>query len=139
LLDNLYYASNYVLEQEVSGEKETELSWSNAFSSTIIERRFMAGIEMLLAGTTVHDNRSDQEVSFTIGPSMQWRPSNRTFIDVVGLFGTTPESPLAQMYVICGFQFGTRAGPARGYIGGPASGYVSRGGEISGPASTSGN
>lgn len=142
LFANLYYGSNFILEQEVSGDLETELGWSNAFGTTVIERKLLAGVEMVLSGTTVKDNRSDAEISFMIGPSLQWRPTNRTFLDVVGLFGTTDQSPEAQMYIVWGFQFGSRAGPTNGYQGAPASSYFNGGGgndEIRAPTSTRGN
>lgn len=118
---NWFYGSNLILEQETRDERETELGWSNAISTTIIDRKLMAGIEMNYAYTSVAFARSKQEQSFTIGPSIQYRPTNRTFLDVVGLFGTTKDAPVAQMYIIFGYQWGTRAAP------------------ISGPASTRGN
>jgi hypothetical protein len=139
LFENLYYSSNLILEQETSGEHETELGWSHALGTTLIDQCLLGGVEMVLSGTTVAGARDDQEVSFMIGPSLQWRPTNRMFVDVVGLFGTTPESPVAQMYVICGWQFGVRAGPSRNYYGRPVSSYFGGNGEISGPASTRGN
>jgi hypothetical protein len=49
---------------------------------------------------------------------MQWRPTNRTFLDVVGLVGClggkTPvqESLKGQIFIIFGYQFGSRAGPS---------------------------
>jgi len=118
---NWFYASNFILEQEVEGdERETELAWTNAISTTIIERRLMAGVEMNWSGTTVKGERSDMSNSFQIGPSLQFRPTNRTFLDVVALFGTTSESPETQLYMIFGYQFGNRAGPTPG-MGRPAS------------------
>lgn len=144
LLDNLYFASNYVLEQETSGERETELGWSNALSTTVIERTLLAGVECVLNGTTVEGDRGNWTPSFLIGPSMQIRPTNRTFIDLVALGGTTPRdsSPEAQMYIVFGYQFGLRAGPAGRYAGGSGASYASMfggSGNISGPASTRGN
>jgi hypothetical protein len=120
LSENLFYASNLILEQETSGERENELGWSHALSVPIVQRKLLAGVECVWSGTnTVVDrNRSNE---FLIGPSMQYRPTNRTFLDVVGLFGTTSESPEAQMYIIFGYQFGNRAGPASSNIVGPAS------------------
>jgi len=119
LTENIYFASNFILEQETGDERETELGWSNAIGTTLIERKLMGGIEMVWSGTNVHGNRTHHDISFLIGPSLQYRPTNRTFLDVVGLFGTTSESPEAQMYIIFGYQFGTRAGPAT--VSGPAS------------------
>jgi hypothetical protein len=34
---------------------------------------------------------------------------------------STSDAPECQCYFIAGYQFGSRAGPANGYIGGPAS------------------
>ncbi|MFO0912627.1 MAG: hypothetical protein U0795_06705 [Pirellulales bacterium] len=112
LAENLYYATNLVLEQETSGELEQEFQWSHAISRTVIDRVLMAGIEMNLTSTTVHGGRGEHENGFIIGPSLQLRPTNRTFLDVVGLFGTNSESPDARMFIIFGYQFGLRAGPS---------------------------
>jgi len=121
ILPNLYFASNLIMEQEVNGELENELGWSNAFSTTLIERKLLAGVEFLWQGQNVHGSRNDRTSQFEIGPSMQWRPTNRTYLNVVGLFGTNDESPQCQMYIIFGYQWGGRAGPAGGYISGPSS------------------
>jgi hypothetical protein len=108
------------LEQEVEGELENELGWSNALSTPLIDRVLLAGVECLWAGHNVHGARDTRTNEFTIGPSMQWRPTNRTFVNVVALFGTTADAPECQCYFIFGYQFGSRAGPA-GQYGGPAS------------------
>ena len=121
LLPNLYYATNLILEQEVEGELENELGWSNALSTTIIDRKLLAGVECLWSGVNVHGARDTRTNEFTIGPSIQLRPTNRTFLNVVSLFGTTEDAPECQMYIIFGYQFGGRAGPSDGYIAGPAS------------------
>ncbi len=118
ILPNWYYATNLVLEQETAGEREQELAWSHALSTTVIDRLLLAGVEMNLTSTTVHGARGEPEVGFTIGPSLQLRPTNRTFIDAVGLFGCTDDSPAAQLYFIFGYQFGSRAAPS---VAGPRS------------------
>lgn len=120
--DNWYYGTNFVLEQETSGEREQELAWSQAFSTTVIDRILLAGFETNLTSNTAQGTRGDPQVAFTIGPSVQLRPTNRTFLDVVALFGVSGHSPDMQAYIIFGYQFGTRAAP---------SGYA--------PASTIGN
>src|SRR5512135_3453884 len=117
--NQLFYASNVTFEQETGGGRAQEIAFSQALSTPLIERKLLAGVEMLLQSTTESGSRGDPEVEFLIGPSVQWRPSNRTFLNVVPLFGTTKDSPIAQMFVIFGYQFGGRAGPSRG-ISGPA-------------------
>lgn len=117
LTPSLFYATNVILEQEVSGDLETEIGWNNALATPIIDGKLLGGIESEFSATTVKDNRSDAEVSLTLGPSFQLRPTPRTFLDLVGLFGTTDESPVARMYIIWGIQFGARPGPSNGYYG----------------------
>lgn len=112
----LFYASNFILEQETGGAYETELGWSNAIATPLIERRLLAGVEMLLQRNTVHGERGDPEDTFRIGPSFQLRPTNRTYITSTALFGTTEDSPICQAYFIFGYQFGFRAGPTQNYL-----------------------
>lgn len=117
--DKIFYACNFILEQEVSGERETEYGFAQAVSWTVVERKLMAGIEMRYQSDTVQGGRDNPTHDFAIGPSVQWRPTNRTFVDVVPLIGIGKDSPHAQLYVIAGIQFGNRAGPTS-QIGRPA-------------------
>ena len=119
--ESVYYAANFTFEQETGGERDQELAFSQAFSTTLIERELLGGIEMVLESTSVQGARSHPQVEFDIGPSLQWRPTERTFLDVVPLFGTTGDSPAVEMYVIFGINFGRVAGPSEGGISGPAS------------------
>jgi hypothetical protein len=113
----LFWSTNFSIEKEVGGEKEVELQWSMALGTTIIERKLMGGIEMYYQNNSFQDTRGTPANTFVIGPSIQWRPTNRTFLDVVGLVGCmggkTPsqESLKGQIFVIFGYQFGSRAGP----------------------------
>src|SRR5262245_22673991 len=112
----LFFAGNAILEQEVGGEKETELGYSQALATTIIERKLLAGIEMWYRSTTVHGDRSNPSHEFLIGPTVQWRPTNRTFLDITPLFGTSKDAPRVEMFIVFGYQFGNRAGPSFGGI-----------------------
>src|SRR5262249_50670987 len=116
LNDRLFWAGNFILEKEVGGEKENELGYSQALATTIIERKLLGGVEMWYRAQNVHSDRAHWNNEFLIGPSLQWRPTNRTFLDVVCLFATPKASPDVEMYVVLGFQFGKRAGPGFGGI-----------------------
>lgn len=116
LNDYLFWAGNFIIEQEVGGEKETELGYSQAFATTLIERKLLGGVEMIYRAQNVHDDRANWNNEFLIGPTFQWRPTNRTFLDVSTLFGTNPQSPYVECYFVFGFQFGNRAGPNFGGI-----------------------
>jgi hypothetical protein len=112
----LHYGCNFSIEKELGQSKEVELQFAQAFGTTIIERKLMAGIEMYYQNNSFQGERGTPANSFVIGPSIQWRPTNRTFLDVVGLVGTTgsnsSESVKGQMFIIFGYQFGKRAGPS---------------------------
>ncbi len=120
LTDRIFYATNFILEQEVEDDRETELGLSSAVGMTIIERKLMAGMELVYQSDTLKINRNDSTQVFRLGPSVQWRIGNRWFLDVVGLFDTD-RNEAAQMYIVLGYQFGHRAGPVSGYAGGPIS------------------
>lgn len=110
---NLFYSSNLILEQEVRGDRATELSWSNAFATPIIDGILLGGMEMVYTVATEAGNRSDQAFEFMIGPSLHWNATQRWYLDVVGLFGTTDDAPDARMFIVAAYQFGYRAGPSR--------------------------
>lgn len=112
---NLFYSSNLIMEQEVEGELENELAWSNALSFPVIDNRLLAGVECNWSGVNVHGARDTRTNEFMIGPSLQLRPTNRLWINAVGLFGTTADAPQCQCYFIMGYQFGSRAGPSSRY------------------------
>jgi hypothetical protein len=116
--DKLFWSMNFSFEKEIGQAKEDEIQISQAFGTTIIERKLMAGIEMYYQNNSFQDTRGTPSNTFVIGPSLQWRPTNRTFVDLVGMVGLlggkTPvqESLRGQVFLIIGYQFGHRAGPS---------------------------
>lgn len=119
--DALFYAANVNFEQEVGGDHETEVVFSQGFSMPIIDRKLLAGCEMILKCATVTGHRSDPAVEFSIGPSMQYIFNNRMFLNVVPLFGTTKDAPLLETFFVFTYQFGYRAGPTSEISGPTAS------------------
>ena len=113
LMEDLFFASNVVLEQEVSGSRATEWAWSNAFGTPIIDNCLIGGVEMVYTVVTEHGSRHDQGWEFMIGPSLHWNMTNRWYLDVVGLFGTTNDAAQARMFIVAAYQFGFRSGPSR--------------------------
>ncbi len=113
--DQLFYGCNFSIEKELGGEKEVELQFAQALGTTIIERKLMGGIEMYYQNNSIQGMRGTPANTFVIGPSLQWRPTNRTFVDLVGLVGVTGGHQSAtvqgQMFLVFGYQFGKRAGP----------------------------
>jgi hypothetical protein len=105
---------NFSIEKELGQSKEVELQFAQAFGAPIIERKLMGGIEMYYQNNSFQGMRGTPANTFVIGPSIQWRPTNRTFLDVVALAGTTGghqhETVQGQIFIVFGYQFGNRAG-----------------------------
>ena len=115
------WGANIIYEQETGGGRETEVAVSQALTYAVIDRKFNVGVEMLFEHKTEQGSRGDPEVEFLIGPAFNVKPTRRSFIAVSPLFGTTSDSPTAEIFVVAGFQFwGPSAGEAEG-VRAPAS------------------
>ena len=95
----------------------TITDWSPAFQYTLIDQKLSVGIEMEF----VHEKarNSSAEVQFLIGPSLQWRPTAWSHLDVVPLIGCTHDSPRVEAFLVFGIDFGTGTKKGGQYI--PAS------------------
>ncbi len=74
-------------------------------SYTLVDNKVDIGAEFKLQEDTFHDSRSHFHDNVLIGPSIQWRPSQRMHIDFTPFVGLTHESDAAQIYVIVGWEF----------------------------------
>jgi hypothetical protein len=115
------WAANFIYEQETGGGRETEIAVSQALTYTVIDRTLNVGIEMLFEHKTERGSRGDPEVEFLVGPAINVKPSRNSFIGISPLFGTTGDSPTAEIFIVAGFQFwGPSGGESEG-IRAPAS------------------
>ena len=53
---------------------------------------------------------------FLIGPSVQWRPTPWSHLDVAPLAGCTHDSPNVEVYVVFGIDFGTGHNKSQHYV-----------------------
>ena len=110
-----HWAFNAICEQEVGGSRTTEWAASQGISYTLIDQKLSIGVEMKLESETDKGARGPAPIEFDIGPSLQWRPTRNTHVDIVPLFGVTNDSPRAEVFVVFGIDFGrgaTNATPA---------------------------
>ena len=114
-----HYGLNFSCEQELTGPRSTELLAAQGISYTLIDQKLGVGLETEFIHTTLHGSRSDVSTEFNIGPSIQWRPTSCTHLDIVPLFGTTKESPHVEAFAIFGYDFGPGKSDKQGYV--PAS------------------
>jgi hypothetical protein len=100
-----HWGVNLFYEQQVGDDRETEYAISQAVSYTVIDEKLGVGVEMKFDVETDNLDRHAYPV-FLIGPSVQWRPTPRTHLDIAPLFGTTGPSPRIEAFIFFGIDFG---------------------------------
>ena len=108
-----HWGVNFIYEQEVGGGRATEMTWSQGVSHTLIDQRLSAGLEMRFAHETANGSRGQPEITYMLGPSVQWRPWSRFHLDLVPLFGITRDAPKMEAFVVFSFDLGTLKGSSR--------------------------
>ncbi len=101
-----HWGMNLIYEREVRGALTTEIGASQSLSYTLIDNKLSVGVEMKLESETEHGARGNPPIEFDLGPSLQWRPTANTFLDVVPLIGVTHDSPRFEVWMVFGFDFG---------------------------------
>lgn len=101
-----HWGLNLFYEQETGGGRTTEWGISQAVGYSALDKQLSVGIEMNFEHTTERRSRGEPEIEFLIGPSVQWRPTSRTHLDIVPLLGATHDSPRVEAFIVFGVQFG---------------------------------
>jgi hypothetical protein len=105
LASRWHWATNFVWEQEVDEARETVLELTNGLSYTVMDEKLSIGLEAKAEIANEKGERSGWGEDIRIGPSLQWRPSQRSHVDIAPLFGVTDDSKRADIYVVVGFEF----------------------------------
>ncbi len=101
-----HWGVNFIYEQELSGEKAREMAVTLGIGYTVIDEKLSVGLEAKYANETVLGSRGDAEQKVLVGPSLQFRPTTNTHIDLVGLAGVTKDAPDFEGWLIFGIDFG---------------------------------
>lgn len=99
------WAGNLTFEQQTGREREREFQISQAVTYALIDQTLNVGIEALWERKTEAGSRSDPKYEFLVGPTINVRPTRNSFVTVAPLFGTTKDSPDAEIFIVAGFQF----------------------------------
>src|SRR5213595_1400930 len=112
--ERVEWAMNWFFEKENTGDRGREWGFSQAAMTPILlpNERLKVGIEMLYKNVTTKDTRGDALNSFVIGPTVAWKPTAQTRLDVSPLFGCTHDSPVADVFVAFSWLFGGEHGEA---------------------------
>lgn len=102
-----HWGVNLVYEGDVGGEERVrEYAASAALSRTLVDRRLSLGAETLFTTESVDGARGEPENSLNAGPSLQWRPTHCSHVDLVAMPGLTDDAPDLLTYVVLGVDFG---------------------------------
>ena len=106
--EHVEWAMNWFFEKENTGDRGREWGFSQALMTPILlpNERLKIGIEMEYKNITVKDTRGDPLNSFVIGPTLAWKPTAQTRLDISPLFGCTDDSPVADVFVAFSWLFG---------------------------------
>ena len=106
--ERVEWAMNWFFEKENTGDRGREWGFSQAAMMPVLlpNERLKVGIEMEYRNLTVKDTRGDPLHSFTIGPTVAWKPTAQTRLDISPLFGCTAGAPVADVFVAFSWLFG---------------------------------
>jgi hypothetical protein len=102
-----HWGMNFFFEQQIGDDQVREKAVSQAFGYSLIEGKLSIGAEMKYSEESDKDSRGSPERRFAIGPSVQWRPTPRTHVDLVPLWGTTEAAARWEVFLFFGFEFGS--------------------------------
>jgi hypothetical protein len=104
------WAANFFFEQETSGDRGREVGFSQSLMFPILlsNERLKVGAEMQYISFTDAGLREEgtKSARVVIGPTVAWKPSRNTRLDVSPLFGVTDDAPHASVFVVFSMLFG---------------------------------
>ena len=108
-----HWGSDFFYEQGVDGDLHTEKAISVAINYSLIDEKLAVGVEQRLDSTNTRASRHTF-LSEEVGPSLQWRPTARTHLNLECLFGVTGWSPNVETFLFFGVDFGSGSEPSVG-------------------------
>jgi len=99
-----HWGLNLVGEFQTGGDLEREYSVRGGLSYTALDYKLAVGAECQASFTDVKEDRGNFEKSVVVGPSVQYRPFPQMTLNFAPLFGTTADSPDAQVWFNLGWE-----------------------------------
>jgi hypothetical protein len=116
--EHVEWALNGFFEQEVGGDRGREAGFAQSLMFPIIlpNERLKVGAEMQFTSFTdagIRQNGETPSYRVVIGPTIAWKPSKNTRLDISPLFGVTHDAPRASVFVVFSMLFGPGGEPAQ--------------------------
>src|SRR5947207_11553686 len=102
------WAMNWFLENEIEGDRGREWGFAQSALAPVLlpDERLKVGVEMQYKNFTMKDTRGDPQNIFVVGPTVAWKPTRNTRIDISPLFGCTNDSPHVQVFGVFSWLLG---------------------------------
>jgi hypothetical protein len=109
--NNVEWAANFFYEQEIGGDRGREAGFAQSimFPICLPNERLKVGAEMQFISFTdvgIRDENQTPSYRVVIGPTIAWKPSKNTRLDISPLFGVTHDAPRASVYIVFSMLFG---------------------------------
>ncbi|MBV9010116.1 MAG: hypothetical protein JO354_13280 [Verrucomicrobia bacterium] len=107
-------ALNTFFEQETSGDRGREWGLAQSIVTPLVfPETLKAGVEMQFRSFSDRFSRGTPYNSFVVGPTLAWKPTPNTRLDISPLFGVNHKSPTVQGFLVFSYLFGA-GGPEAG-------------------------
>lgn len=105
---SLEWALNGFFEAETGGDRGREWGFAQSAMVPVLlpKERLKIGAEMQLTGFSDKGIRHDPSYRFIIGPTVAWKPTANTRLDLSPLFGATHDAPRASVFAVFSWVFG---------------------------------
>ncbi len=109
--ENVEWALNAFFEQEVGGDRGREVGFAQSVMFPIIlpHERLKVGAEMQFTSFTdagIREGGEDPSYRVVVGPTIAWKPSTNTRLDISPLFGVTHDAPRVSVFIVFSMLFG---------------------------------
>lgn len=101
------WALNLFFEQEIEADRGREWGFAQSLTAPVLAgERLKVGVEMQYSNFTDKDTRDDPAQRFVIGPTIIFKPTLNTRVDLSPLFGVTDDAPRVQAFAVLSYTFG---------------------------------
>jgi hypothetical protein len=106
LSPNWHWGAALFYERQVGGLDFREHAIGSGISYSVLNEKINLGAEAKYSRAVNESGLSHTQRRLAVGPSVQWRPSDRTHLDFVPMWGVTSSAPKLEVFVFFGFEFG---------------------------------
>jgi len=118
----IHFGSNLTFDRQIGGEQETSWELNQAVSWIVLQKTLSMGLEMRAEYEKERADRDDEEIdspsgkkrkfnystTVVMGPSLLFKPTRRTHLELVPMAGLTHDSPHLDAFLVFGIDFSAR-------------------------------